>query len=53
MAAAFNAWTRYDSKRRGMMHAELNRISRVRELSPDVAEIVQSALAMDSPGVAS
>jgi len=53
MAAAFNAWTRYDSKRQGMMHAELDRISRARELSPDVAEIVQNALAMRSPGVAS
>ncbi|HET6593908.1 MAG TPA: aminopeptidase N, partial [Xanthomonadales bacterium] len=50
MAAAFNAWTRYDGPRRGLMQAELNRIAGTAGLSPDVAEIVQSSLRMGADG---
>ena len=50
MAAAFNAWTRYDEQRRGLMQAELKRIAGTAGLSPDVAEIVQSSLRMGTDG---
>jgi aminopeptidase N len=46
MAAAFNAWTRYDSRRQALMQAELNRIAASDGLSPDVSEIVHHALEM-------
>ena len=47
MAGAFNAWTRYDRGRRQLMLAELNRIAGSEGLSPDVSEIVNSALQME------
>ena len=50
MAAAFNAWTRYDPERRDLMQAELKRIAGTAGLSPDVAEIVQNALRMGTNG---
>ena len=46
MASAFNAWTRYDERRQALMRAELERIGATGGLSPDVAEIVHSALRM-------
>jgi aminopeptidase N len=51
MAAAFNAWTRYDERRRALMKLQLERISATDGLSPDVAEIVGSALQMKQPDV--
>jgi aminopeptidase N len=48
MASAFNAWTRYDQRRRGLMETELQRIAGAAGLSPDVAEIVHNALKMGS-----
>jgi aminopeptidase N len=47
MASAFNAWYRYDEARRGLMQAELRRIAGIDGLSPDVAEIVNNALAVE------
>ncbi len=47
MAGAFNPWTRFDPHRRGLMRAELNRIASVESLSPDVAEIINSAIGME------
>jgi aminopeptidase N len=44
MASAFNRWKRYDPGRRARMRAELERIAAVAGLSPDVFEIVSSAL---------
>jgi aminopeptidase N len=49
MAAAFNAWRRYDSRRQDLMRAELNRIASSDGLSPDVSEIVHHALEMARP----
>ncbi len=49
MAAAFNPWNRYDKSRRSLMKAELERISTVDGLSPDVFEIVSTALGMEKP----
>jgi aminopeptidase N len=46
MAAAFNSWTRYDPRRRDLMESELKRVQADGNLSPDVSEIVNSALAM-------
>ena len=46
MAASFNAWTRYDAGRQGLMRAELSRIASAHGLSPDVSEIVHNALDM-------
>jgi aminopeptidase N len=48
MASAFNSWTRYDDQRRVLMRKELVRIASATDLSQDVNEIVQNALAMDS-----
>lgn len=53
MAGAFNSWTRYDDQRRGLMKAELNRIASVDGLSPDVSEIINSALGMELMGMQS
>jgi len=50
MAGAFNAWTRYDVRRRGLMQTELKRISSTPDISPDVGEIVHSALGMAENG---
>jgi aminopeptidase N len=50
MAGAFNSWTRYDEKRRGLMRAELVRIAGVDTLSTDVSEIVGNAIAMEKEG---
>ena len=50
MAAAFNAWTRYDGQRRERMKAELTRIAASDSLSPDVSEIVGNALRMENVG---
>jgi aminopeptidase N len=47
MAGAFNPWTRYDSQRRDLMKAELNRIRTAEGLSPDVSEIINNALGME------
>lgn len=47
MAGAFNSWTRYDEKRRGLMRTELLRIAGYGTLSPDVSEIVSNAIAME------
>jgi aminopeptidase N len=47
MAGAFNPWTRFDAKRRGLMRAELRRIAAVKSLSPDVAEIINNAIGME------
>jgi len=46
MASAFNSWTRYDDRRKALMQAELKRIAASDGLSPDVTEIVNSALRM-------
>jgi len=46
LAAAFNSWTRYDPRRRDLMESELKRVQADGHLSPDVSEIVNSALAM-------
>jgi aminopeptidase N len=48
MAAAFNSWTRYGEDRRGKMKVELSRIAGAEGLSPDVSEIVNSALSMEN-----
>ena len=48
LAAAFNSWLRYDAGRRDAMRDELKRIASRPGLSGDVAEIVGSALAMES-----
>jgi aminopeptidase N len=45
LATAFNGWKRYDPERQALMRGELNRIAEVSPLSPDLAEIVGSALA--------
>jgi len=47
MAGAFNQWTRYDERRRGLMKTQLNRIAATRGLSPDVSEIINNALGME------
>ena len=47
MASAFNSWIRYDPRRRSMMKAELERISAVESISPDLFEIVSTALGME------
>ena len=47
LAAAFNSWLRYDSKRKPLMRAELARIASRQGLSGNVSEIVGSALAME------
>lgn len=47
MASAFNSWIRYDPSRRSMMKAELERISAVESISPDLFEIVNTALGME------
>jgi len=44
MAAAFNRWKRYDDGRKALMKTELQRIAAIGDLSPDVVEIVNSAL---------
>ncbi|MFP4155657.1 MAG: aminopeptidase N, partial [Halothiobacillaceae bacterium] len=44
MAGAFNRWEHYDSSRRAMMKAQLERIMERPECSSDVAEIVGKAL---------
>ena len=46
MSTAFNSWTRYDADRRALMREALSRIAATDGLSPDVAEIVNSALKM-------
>jgi aminopeptidase N len=45
LAGAFNAWRRVEPLRRELMRHELERLAATPELSPDVAEIVQRALA--------
>jgi aminopeptidase N len=45
MAAAFNAWKRYDPQRQTLMSEQLKRILGQPSLSPDVSEIVGNALA--------
>jgi aminopeptidase N len=52
MAAAFNAWTRYDRERQRLMGVELTRIAATDGLSPDVSEIVHNALGMERGGTA-
>ncbi len=44
MATAFNRWKRYDENRKTLMKKQLQRIAAVKNLSGDVAEIVNSAL---------
>ena len=44
LVAAFNGWRRYESKRRDLMKAQLERLSGISALSKDVFEIVQRAL---------
>ncbi len=44
MVSAFNQWQRYDLQRQELMRIELARIAAVEGLSPDVYEIVNSAL---------
>jgi aminopeptidase N len=53
MAGAFNPWTRYDDRRRSLMKSELNRITSVEGLSPDVSEIIHNALGMEKAGTKS
>ncbi len=48
MAAAFNSWIRFDLSRKARMKTELERISTVENLSPDVFEIVSTALGMEN-----
>ena len=44
LASAFNRWKRYDHDRQALMKAQLQRIAGVKDLSGDVAEIVNHAL---------
>lgn len=44
MASCFNRWKRYDNGRQALMKAQLQRIAAVKDLSGDVAEIVNHAL---------
>jgi len=44
LVSAFNSWRRYDSDRKALMQEQLERILGQGELSPDVSEIVGSAL---------
>jgi aminopeptidase N len=50
MVAAFNSWTRYDAGRRARMKSELQGIAQVEGLSPNVSEIIDSALEMEAMG---
>jgi aminopeptidase N len=52
LAGAFNPWMRYDRHRRELMKMELKRIAATANLSADVYEIVNNALAMESGGKA-
>ena len=52
MAGAFNSWTRYDRARRDLMKTQLKRISKQKNLSPDVFEIINNALGMEKGGQA-
>jgi aminopeptidase N len=51
MAGAFNPWTRYDCERRALMQQSLSSIAEKDDLSADVSEIVNNALAMGRSGV--
>jgi aminopeptidase N len=53
MAGAFNPWTRYDDRRRGLMKSELNRIAAVEGLSRAVSEIINNALSMENTSIRS
>ena len=53
MAAAFNPWTRYDDRRQSLMKSELERISALDGLSPDVSEIIHNALDMQKTSMQS
>jgi aminopeptidase N len=44
LVSAFNAWRRYDPARQALMREQLERIRGKSDLSPDVSEIVGSAL---------
>jgi aminopeptidase N len=44
MVSAFNRWPRFDTNRRELMRAELQRIAAQDSLSTDVFEIVSNAL---------
>jgi aminopeptidase N len=44
LASAFSRWRRFDAVRRGLMQDKLERLSKVSELSADVAEIVSKSL---------
>lgn len=45
MVSLFNQWKRFDDTRKGLMEAELIKISKIDNLSKDVFEIVKKALA--------
>ena len=47
IVGAFNAWTRHEPARRGLMKTQLQRIAAAPGLSGDVAEIVENALGME------
>jgi aminopeptidase N len=47
MAGAYNAWTRYDDRRRELMKSQLSRIAATTGLSGDVSEIIHNALGME------
>jgi len=49
MVSSFNRWPRFDSGRRALMRAELDRIAAVDGLSTDVYEIVSNALKLEAP----
>lgn len=44
LVSGYNNWTRFDSARQQLMHAQLDRIARHEAISKDVYEIVQRAL---------
>ncbi|HZQ60776.1 MAG TPA: aminopeptidase N [Casimicrobiaceae bacterium] len=44
LASAFNQWARFDEPRRGMQRAALERIGELRDMSPDLSEIVARSL---------
>jgi aminopeptidase N len=47
MSGAFNSWTRFDDRRRKLMGVELKRIASVKDISPDVYEIISNAIGME------
>jgi aminopeptidase N len=47
LAGCFNQWVRFDAGRRSLMKEQLEKVVAVKDLSPNVYEIVSKALAME------